>query len=162
MKNIGLILVAAALVMAFRPDLSRFILTNENDANANITAPPRALQKIVAPIRDTKWDADDAKRLSEFYLALADVIERDENGIVKSSAEVRLINERSGRLCLKDRHCRSLPATCRGHRRRDRLRNWQQAHRRQVGIGRDYRNESQKSRRSGPGRRLGLRRGNSE
>lgn len=99
MKNIGLILVAAALVMAFRPDLSRFILTNENDANANITAPPRALQKIVAPIRDTKWDADDAKRLSEFYLALADVIERDENGIVKSSAEVRLINERSGRLC---------------------------------------------------------------
>ncbi len=99
MKNIGLILIAAALVVAFRPELFHAFLPNENESHSSVIVPADELRKIVDPIRNTKWNADDAERLSTFYLALADVIERDENGIIKSSAEVRLINERSGRLC---------------------------------------------------------------
>ncbi len=100
MKNIGLVLVSVALVMAFRPDLFRFAFPGD-DTNVNVhdPAPTETLQKIVAPIKSVGLGVDDSQRLSKFYLALADVIERDENGIVKSSAEVRLINERSGRLC---------------------------------------------------------------
>ncbi len=102
MKNIGLVLVSVALVLAFRPDLFRFAFPGD-DTNVNVhdPAPTKALQEIVAPIKSVGLGVDDSQRLSKFYLALADVIARDENGIIKTSAEVRLINERSGRLCFE-------------------------------------------------------------
>lgn len=103
MKNIGLILISVALVMALRPDLLSFVLTNDNNKDVNVhdPAPTRSLQDVVAPIRGARLSLEDSQRLSSFYRALADVIDRDENGIIKTSAEVRLINERSGRLCFE-------------------------------------------------------------
>lgn len=103
MKNIGLILISVALVMAFRPDLFRFFCTDRNTTKVNVhdSAPTGSLREIVLPIRNTGLKREDSQRLSTFYLALADVIARDENGIIKTSAEVRLINERSGRLCFE-------------------------------------------------------------
>ncbi len=103
MKNIGLILISVALIMAFRPDLFTFVFPDKNNQNANVhdRAPTQSLREVVAPIRKIGLDDEDARRLTKFYLALADVIERDENGIIKTSAEVRLINERSGRLCFE-------------------------------------------------------------
>jgi hypothetical protein len=99
MKNLGLILISVALVLAFRPDLfSGFF---EQDLKPATPVPSTILQEITEPITKTKISPADAKRLSEFYRALADVIYRDENGIIKTSAEVRLINERSGRLCFE-------------------------------------------------------------
>lgn len=103
MKNFGLILIAAALLMAFRPDLFQGLFSDENAGGVAVPAatPAKALREIVAPICKTTLSSGDSARLSAFYLALADVIERDETGIVKTSAEVRLINERSGRLCFE-------------------------------------------------------------
>jgi hypothetical protein len=99
MKNFGLVLISVALILAFRPDLfSRFF---NQDQTLTTPVPSKLLQEIVTPIYKTKINPVDGKRLSEFYHALADVIYRDENGIIKSSAEVRLINERSGRLCFE-------------------------------------------------------------
>ena len=103
MKNFGLILISVAVVMALRPDLLSFVFTNDNNKDVNVhePAPTRSLQDVVAPIRSAKLNTEDSRRLATFYLALADVIRRDENGIIKTSAEVRLINERSGRLCFE-------------------------------------------------------------
>lgn len=101
MKNIALILISAAIVLAFRPDLVN-IFRNENNTDEKPPAvPSRVLREVVAPIRGTALNRSDARRLAEFYLALADVVERDEAGIIRTSAEVRLINERSGRLCFE-------------------------------------------------------------
>lgn len=104
MKNIGLILISVALIMTFRPDFFRFCFPDEHRSkvNADDFAPTGSLREIVAPIRNTKLSREDAQRLSKFYFALADVIDRDENGIIKTSAEVRLINERSGCLCFEN------------------------------------------------------------
>jgi len=101
MKNIGLILVSVALILAFRPDLfsSVFYNGNNTDGNGHDPVPTKALQEVVSTIRKISLRHDDGQRLNRFYLAMADVIERDASGIIKSSAEVRLINERSGRLC---------------------------------------------------------------
>ena len=103
MKNIGLILVSVALILAFRPDLFDSVFSSGKtiDVNSHDPVPTKALQEAVGMIRKTSLRRDDAKRLNHFYLALADVVDRDENGIIKSSAEVRLINERSGRLCFE-------------------------------------------------------------
>lgn len=103
MKNLGLILVAVAVLIAFRPDLMTGFFPDEKMRRSSIvvSVPSPSLQEIVRPIRNAGLGAEDASRLAEFYLALADVVARDENGIVKTSAEVRLINERSGRLCFE-------------------------------------------------------------
>lgn len=103
MKNIGLILISVALVMAFRPELFNFVLPDENDltVNVHVPAPTEKLREVTAPIRKAGLNGEDSRRLASFYRALADVIERDESGIIKTSAEVRLINERSGRLCFE-------------------------------------------------------------
>lgn len=101
MKNMGLVLVSVALILAFRPDLlDVFQGENKPDANGR-TAPERELRELVAPIRAIGLSRGDAERLVRFYHALADVIDRDVEGIIKTSAEVRLINERSGRLCFE-------------------------------------------------------------
>ena len=104
MKNIGLILISVALIMTFRPDLFSFVFHNENtiDVNDHDQVPTKALQDVVSPIRRTSLHHDDGRRLNRFYLAMADVIDRDNSGIIKSSAELRLINERSGRLCFEE------------------------------------------------------------
>ena len=103
MKNIGLILISVALILTFRPDVftSVFYSGNDIDESSHDPIPTMTLQKVILPIRKTSLHHDDAKRLTRFYLALANVIERDRDGIIKSSAEVRLINERSGRLCFE-------------------------------------------------------------
>jgi hypothetical protein len=99
MKNFGLVLISVALILAFRPDLLNRLFDQEQTSMTSV--PSKALQERVTPIYKTKINHTDAKRLSEFYGALADVIFRDENSLIKSSAEVRLINERSGRLCFE-------------------------------------------------------------
>ena len=103
MKTLGLLLVSVALLAAFRPDLFDSVFCNGNNIDVNVreSTPTRTLQEATASIRNAKLSHVDARRLNRFYLSLADVISRDENGIIKSSAEVRLINERSGRLCFE-------------------------------------------------------------
>jgi len=96
MKNLGLLFISAALIMLFRPDLFSGLFEPDRTV-----APSRELQKIVEPVCRISISQSDSERLAAFYRALADVIVRDEDGIIKSGAEVRLINERAGRLCFE-------------------------------------------------------------
>lgn len=99
MKNIGLILVAVALLTVYRPELFSFLKTSAVVETPSVPAPSASLREVVRPIVETNFDRNDAERIARFYLALADVIERDETGIVQTGGEIRTLNERSGRLC---------------------------------------------------------------
>ena len=99
MKHIGLILISLALIVTFRPHLFQGIVTGVVPGGQRAVVPSKELQTIVTSIRQMDLSRSDGQRLCTFYEALADVIERDESGIIKTGAEVRLLNERSGKLC---------------------------------------------------------------
>lgn len=90
MKNIGTICFLVAFVMLFRPDLVSIKPQPQPSPTPNMYN--------VEPIRRLAIDSDDAAKIKAFYRDFADVIERDENGVITSSEVFITANSRAGRL----------------------------------------------------------------
>jgi hypothetical protein len=88
---VAVLLIVAGAVAAWRKPVER----PEPDANA----PDAATRAIVANVKGIlAGHSEDGKQLAGFYLALADVIERDAGQVIKNMADVREINRRAGLL----------------------------------------------------------------
>ena len=88
---VAVLLIVAGAVAAWRKPVDR----PTPDANA----PDAATRAIVANIREIlAAHPEDGKQLAAFYLALADVIQRDAGQVIKDMADVREVNRRAGLL----------------------------------------------------------------
>ncbi len=88
---VAVLLIVAGAVATWRKPVER----PTPDANA----PDAATRAIVANIREIlAGHPEDGKQLAAFYLALADVIQRDAGQVIKDMADVREVNRRAGLL----------------------------------------------------------------
>ena len=88
---VAVLLIVAGAVAAWRQPADR------PEPNAN--APDAATRAIVANVREIlTGHQEDGQRLAAFYLALADVVERDAGQVLRDVADVREANRRAGLL----------------------------------------------------------------
>ena len=88
---VAVLLIVAGSVAAWRQPASR--------PEPNPNAPDAATRAIVANVREIlSGHQEDGKRLATFYLALADVIQRDAGQVIRDMADVREVNRRAGLL----------------------------------------------------------------
>ena len=88
---VAVLLIVAGAVAAWRQPASR--------PEPNPNAPDAATRAIVANVREIlSGHQEDGKRLAAFYLALADVIQRDAGQVIRDMADVREVNRRAGLL----------------------------------------------------------------
>lgn len=88
---VAVLLIVAGAVAAWRKPVDR----PQPDANG----PDAATRAIVANVREIlAGHPEDGKQLAAFYLALADVIQRDAGQVIKDMADVREVNRRAGLL----------------------------------------------------------------
>jgi hypothetical protein len=88
---VALLLIVVGALAAWRKPADR----PTPDANA----PDASTRAIVANIREIlAGHPEDGRQLAAFYLALADVIQRDAGQVIKDMADVREVNRRAGLL----------------------------------------------------------------
>ncbi len=100
MKNVAILLIATAVVLAARPDL---LDGGKSQSDAVPVVVPEECRTPIDAIRSMNIDARDGAEIASFYGAFADVLENDTENWVGASVDVRVAHQRCGKLTLADK-----------------------------------------------------------